>query len=94
MKKTKTECVVGNMPECPKCKSWNALLDSRDYRTGKIYFTCRDCHIEICADNIEIIPKTLDQAGRGNNSTYTKHLAISGNDWHLEAFCFTSEYKR
>lgn len=91
MRKVRTECVVGNMPECPQCKSWNALLDSRCYVAGTKYFECRDCKLRIDCKDIVIITKTLDAAGMGHQSTHSVDREVDGCDWHLEAFRLTNE---
>jgi hypothetical protein len=43
------ECAIGNSPECPRCKSWNALLDSFDGNDDRFmqWFKCRDCGFTI-----------------------------------------------
>ena len=43
------ECAIGNSPECPQCKSWNALLDKFDNEDPKFrqWFECRDCGFKI-----------------------------------------------
>lgn len=90
-KKIRTECVIGNMPECPKCRHWNALLDSRDYKTGMVFFECRDCGFKVDAPDLIIVEKTLDAPGYGNYSTYTKQGEIPGHKWHLKRFHLTNE---
>ena len=80
----RTESVRGNMPECPKCKNWNALLDGFDYTETRVhYYQCRDCGFKVNATDLVVVIKRLDKPGMGHLSTYTPELEVNGEDYHF-----------
>jgi len=50
MKKTNLIQLGSNLPNCPKCKSGNALIDH--FIQGETIWTCRDCKFEVNNEDV------------------------------------------
>lgn len=73
-----------NLPVCPKCGSWNALLDEREWDPDNSdiplvkMFRCRDCGWTIRADRTTVIILEVDKPGMGHLTTFHEVRWIPG----------------
>jgi len=55
--KMKLEFIGDMEPNCPKCKSCNAMLSQWDKTTEERVYKCRDCGFSIAVNEVTLVQK-------------------------------------